>query len=169
MTIRRRSKQESTSNFKDKVKINPHRIDQEILQQSQRYWEAADLAAESENELEDAKEAHDSYRTKLERKVRRYPEKYLKGASTTDASVKAYVDTHKEVIRLRLKVIDAKKVKNTLLRAEKSMYMRKEMIEKYLYWIERVNNGNVRVPIDIQNDRTKRTSSEIRRHLNTEE
>ena len=148
------------TNSRADLSINKYKIDKELLEQAQKYYDWAQLAAEAEVEKDKAKDAYDLIVIEVEKKIRK------KGDKTTEGAIKSEVASNQRV-KIALKRFNkARNNYKLIYKAEKAFEQRKRMLESYLYHIHREKNSEVRVPREYEKQFNRQTRKQIEEELN---
>jgi len=152
--------------YKADLFINKYKIEDELLEQPQKYYEYSQAAAEAEVERDYAKDAFDIALIDVEAEIRGTPEKFFdEDKNITEGAIKSALNSHPKVKRKRKLFQRARKNYNLLKKAEKAFEQRKRMLEAYLYYISKDKNSEVRVPKKQQERFNKRTKRDIQSQL----
>lgn len=148
--------------YRADLRINKHRLDDELLEQPQKYYDWAQAAAEAEVERDDAKDNYDLVLIDVEYDIRTNPDKYFDSdTNTTEGAIKSALNSNSKVKLARRKWTRARTNFNLLKKAEKAFEQRKRMLEAYLYYRNKKMEGDVRVPREEQ----KRMSEDTRKDV----
>ena len=112
-----------TERYKANLKINEHDLDNEILQQPQKYYDWSYAAGEAKNERDDAKDDLDIIRSTVDAEVREKHQDLKEGA------VKSKVDNDTRVKKQRRLYMKARRKYNLLEKAEKGFEQRMQSLK----------------------------------------
>lgn len=137
-------------NYKADLKINKYNIDNELLEQPQKYYQWAQLASEAEIERDNAKDDYDLSVALIENKIRNNPQDYFKSKKSTkgksditEGAIKNIIAIDPEVRKKYKKYCNARDNYKLICKAEKAFEQRRKMLESYIYYI--INNLNSEV------------------------
>lgn len=148
-----------TNKYKADLSINEYRLDQEIIEQPQKFYNYAYLCGEAQNERDDAKDEYDIIKVEIESKLRESNE------YSTEGAIKTATENHKKVKRARRKWIEARNKYNLLNKAEKAFEQRKSMLQTYVYHKSIGFDSDVKVSNRFHKERNSEFSSDIRSQL----
>jgi hypothetical protein len=152
--------------YRADLRINKHRLDDELLEQPQKYYDWSQAAAEAEVERDDAKDDYDLVLIDIEDDIRSNPDKYFDSdRNITEGAIKSALNSHRKVKRYRRKFTKARANFNLLKKAEKAFEQRKRMLEAYLYYRNKNMDGEVKVPINEQRRMSEDTRKDIESQL----
>lgn len=148
------------------LSINKFKIDKELLEQSQRYYDWALMAAEAEIAMNDAKDDYDIVLAEVENKIRKNPEEYLhKKQNPTEGAIKSAIANNKKIQKYYQAFREARNVFKLVSKAEKAFEQRKRMLEMYLYHIHRNMESEVKVPREYEKQFNHETRRSIEKQI----
>ena len=151
-------------NYADDMKIDASGLDIECLDQPALMLKYAEIAAEKEQALDDAKEALEFCTSELDMEIRNFPEKFGV-AKVTDNSVKAAIPLQEDYKTAMSNMIRAKFEYKVASGAAKAVDARKTMLETLVKLHGQQYFAGPSVPRDIAKEweakQTQNTSNEI--------
>ena len=146
------------------LSINKYKIDKELLEQAQKYYDWAQAASIAEVEKDDAKDDYDLALIEIENKIRKDPKKYFEDRPT-EGAIKAKIQSNPRVKEAYQKYRKARNRHKLISKAEKAFEQRKRMLESYLYHIHRGKESEVKVPREYEKQFNEDTRRSIRNQL----
>ena len=117
------------SNFSDDIAINKYQLDEELVEQPQKFYEWAKaevIAGEKVSELKDTLEVT---KAEMEIRIRKNPTLYDLPNNPKEALIKAAVLIQRKVKKASRRLIKAQRTHGLLKKAEKSFEHRKKSLE----------------------------------------
>jgi len=116
------------SYYKD-LKINKHKLDREIIRQPQLYMKWAVRASEATGDKEIAKDRLELLRNRLEKKIRKNPQKYGIDDKVTEGAIRVVVQNNPKIKKANIEIINLASIERTLIKAENAFKQRQRMLE----------------------------------------
>lgn len=117
------------NDFSDEVSINKYKLDDELVEQPQRYYNWAKLEAKAADEVALLKDKVEIVKAEVEIRIRKHPTAYDLPDNPKEALIKAAVLIQPKVKRINKKLLKAMKTHRLLTKAEKSFEHRKKSLE----------------------------------------
>lgn len=115
--------------FNDEVRINKYQLDDELVEQPQRYYNWAKLEAKAADEVALLKDKVEIVKAEVEIRIRKHPTAYDLPDNPKEGLIKAAVIIQPKVKRANKKLLRAMKTHRLLTKAEKSFEHRKKALE----------------------------------------
>lgn len=126
------------NDYKASLTINANKIDKEILEQPQKYYDWSIALAEAEIYRDEVKENLEVLSAALENELKSNIEFYFgKGSKPTESSIKARIMIDEDIIKARKELLDANAICKLLKKAELAFDQRAKMLESYQYYLSR--------------------------------
>ena len=145
------------SKFKADLRIDPFNLNNEILEQPQKYYEWSYATAEAENDRDDAKDELDIIKSEIDARIR----KKFKDDNLKEGEIKSKVDNHNGVKRARDKYMSARRKYNLLKRTEEAFRQRKSMLQTFVYRETNNMNSSIKTPQPFQKEMHDEFSNKI--------
>ena len=117
------------NDFSEQVRINKYQLDDELVEQPQRYYDWAKLEAQAADEVARLKDKLEILKAEVEIRIRKHPTAYDLPDGPKEALIKAAIIVQPKVKRLGRKLLKAMKTHRLLTKAEKSFEHRKKALE----------------------------------------
>jgi len=145
------------SDFNEDIKINKYKLDTELVNQPQRYYEWAKAEADAADEVARLKDKLEVVKSKVEIRIRKNPTLFDLPENPKEALVKAAITIHPKVQKASKKLFNATKTHRLLTKAEKSFEHRKKSLEGLVSLNMQIHfanpRGTERKHYEIDNDR----------------
>jgi len=148
--------------YRQDLKINKHELDEELIEQPQRYMEYIELAAEAAAEKDDAADALEITKAIVEDLIRTDPEKFGLEEKPKEGAIKAAIIKHPRVQRANKRLRKARKTLRILEGAKSSFEQRKTMLSKLVDYRIAGFYSEPRIKRTTQNKMEKDTAKGIR-------
>lgn len=117
------------NDFNDEVKINKYQLDDELVEQPQRYYNWAKLESKAADDVARLKDKVEIIKAEVEIRIRKHPTAYDLPDNPKEALIKAAILIQPKVKRANRKLLKAMKTHRLLSKAEKSFEHRKKSLE----------------------------------------
>lgn len=117
------------NDFYDDAAINRYRLDEELTEQPQKFYEWAKAEVIAGNKVTEIKDKLEVLKAKIEIRIRKNPTLFDLPDNPKEGLIKASIIVQPKVKRLQRKLIEAMKTHRLLQKAEKSMEHRKKSLE----------------------------------------
>lgn len=121
--------------YTDDIKIDRHNLDKEWLDQGTRYVRWGIASVQAAYQRDQVADEIDVVKSEVEEDIRNRPEKHgleisSKTGAPTEASIKMAVLKHKDVVEVKERFNEAKKLAGLIAVGERAMQMRKTSLER---------------------------------------
>jgi hypothetical protein len=142
-------------NYENDLRIEDTALDLEYLEQSSLFMKYARHLAETQRDLDEAKQNLDIVKAETDKKIRETPDKYGL-EKVTDKAIEAIILTDKDCKKAYQDFLDAKYEKDMAQNAVNSMNMRKDMLEALIKLNGQQYFAGPKVPRDLSSEAQKR-------------
>ena len=153
--------------FLKDLEIDRYNLDEELVRQPQLYMEWALKAADAGKEVNDFKHDIDVLKAKIEKRIRRNPERYGLDSKPTEGAIKATIASHARVRKMTKKYLDALYYERILNDARTSFTQRRKMLEKLCELNLQLHFADVRLPQSVSHASAIETRKRLQRGLKT--
>lgn len=122
-------KRKGLPNFERDIDINENKLNEELIQQPQKFYRWGVLYAEAQADTASCKDRLDMMKNKVELEIRKTPKKYDEKGKLTEGQIKALVATDSRVEELNGEYLELLKVEKILAKAERAFEHRKKSLE----------------------------------------
>ena len=153
-------------NYIKDLKINRYDLDSAIIRQAQLYYEWAIKAAQASSEADVAKSNIELVKSKIEKKIRKNPDKY--GIDNpTESAIKAEINLHPRVRNAQNEYFDISKEAKVLNEARKAFEQRRKMLEALVSLNIQLHFAEPRIPTTQKEIAYKSKKQKLRAGLKT--
>lgn len=117
------------SDFSEQVQINKYKLDDELVEQPQRYYEWAKLEAKANDDVAYYKDRLEIIKAEVEIRIRKHPTAFDLPENPKEGLIKAAILIQPKVKRANRKLLKAMRTHRLLTKAEKSFEHRKKSLE----------------------------------------
>lgn len=117
------------TDFSDEVRINKYKLDDELVEQPQRYYDWAKLEAKAGDQVAYLKDKLEVLKAEMEIRIRKHPTVYDLPENPKEALIKAAILIQPKIKRANRKLLKAMKTHRLLSKAEKAFEHRKKSLE----------------------------------------
>ena len=157
--------------YKKDVYVDKYNLDEELIQQPQRFLDWALAWVDASDTKEVTKIKLDLIKAETESRIRKNPDKYdIPEGKATEPAIKAEVLKHKRVRRAQKKYIQALKNERKLAEIKASFRQRKSMLEKLVDLNMMLHFSEPKLPTDqkesVYQHRKRKITRRLREELN---
>lgn len=122
------------NSYRKALDVDQNYLDEELIEQPQKFMDMVELAADAAEEKDDAADALDIIKAEVEDLIRSSPQDYGLEEKPKEGAIRAAIVTHKRVQAASKRLRKAKKNWQILEGAKKSFEQRKSMLSKLVDW-----------------------------------
>lgn len=155
-----------SSKYRRDLAVDKYRLDEELIQQPQKFMDYVELYADAAGEKDDALDHLDITKAQIEDLVRTSPEEFGLDENPKEAAIKSAIVKHPKVRRANKELRKCKKTLKILEGAKQSFEQRKTMLSKLVDLKIGGFYSEVKVRRSTREREDRQTSKELKQQLN---